>query len=196
MSTDKQLLSFDENTTASASELVARLIPYMDTDPTREGLQETPKRYEKFLKEFFEVEPYNLTVFESEGYDEMVIQTNIPFFSICEHHLVPFFGFGSIAYIPDSKIVGLSKLARTLDHFSRRLQNQERITSQTADFLNEALEAKGVGVVLSARHLCMEMRGVEKPGTQTTTSCLRGAFRTNPTTRSEFLQFIRQNQTQ
>lgn len=175
------------------SSIITELLPYLDQNPAREGLQETPKRYEKFLKEFFEEKPYNLTVFESEGYDEMVIQTNIPFYSICEHHLVPFFGYGSIAYIPDSKIVGLSKLARVLTHFSRRLQNQERITSQTADLLYEALKPKGVGVVLTARHLCMEMRGVEKPGAETTTSSLRGTFKTKPETRAEFLQFVRQN---
>lgn len=179
---------------ATASSIIAQLIPLMDNEPNREGLVETPKRYEKFLKEFFEEKPYNLTVFESEGYDEMVVQTDIPFFSICEHHLVPFFGYASIAYLPDKKIVGLSKLPRTLDHFSRRLQNQERITSLTADFLYESLEAKGVGVILSGRHLCMEMRGVEKPGTTTTTSCLRGAFKTNPSTRNEFLQFVRASQ--
>jgi GTP cyclohydrolase I len=172
------------------SDIVAQLLPHIDKDPTREGLRETPMRYEKFLKEFFEEKPFKLTAFESEGYDEMVIQTNIPFFSICEHHLVPFFGYGSIAYIPDAKIVGLSKLARTLTHFSRRLQNQERITSQTADFLNETLKPKGVGVVLTGRHLCMEMRGIEKPGTETTTSCLRGNFKTKPETRAEFLQIV------
>lgn len=177
----------------SPSQIITELLPYLDKDPSREGLQDTPKRYEKFLKEFFEEKPFTLTVFESEGYDEMVIQTNIPFFSICEHHLVPFFGYGAIAYIPDKKIVGLSKLARTLTHFSRRLQNQERITSQTADFLYDTLQPKGVGVILTGRHLCMEMRGVEKPGTETTTSCLRGVFKSNPDTRSEFLQFVRQS---
>lgn len=177
----------------SPSKLIAGLLPYLDKDPLREGLAETPKRYEKFLKEFFEEKPFALTVFDSEGYDEMVIQANIPFYSICEHHLVPFFGYGTIAYIPDAKIVGLSKLARTLVHFSRQLQNQERITSQTADFLYDALKPKGVAVSLTGRHLCMEMRGVEKPGTETTTTCLRGAFKTKLDTRSEFLQFIRHN---
>jgi GTP cyclohydrolase IA len=177
------------------SKIIAELLPHIDANPSREGLQDTPKRYEKFLKEFFEEKPYKLTVFESEGYDEMVVQANIPFYSICEHHLVPFFGYGTIAYIPDTKIVGLSKLARTLIHFSRRLQNQERITSQTADFLQEALQPKGVGVVLTGRHLCMEMRGVEKPGVETTTSCLRGAFKAKPETRAEFLQFVRDNST-
>ena len=177
------------------SVIVSQLIKHMDSNPEREGLVETPMRYEKFLKEFFSEKPFKLTVFEAEGYDEMVVQTNIPFFSVCEHHLVPFFGFASIAYIPNKKIVGLSKMARMLDHFSRRLQNQERITSQVADLLYKSLDAKGVGVVLSGRHLCMEMRGIEKPGTVSTTSCLRGVFKTNPKTRDEFLKFVQiQNQ--
>lgn len=172
----------------TVKDVVAQLLPLIDENPSREGLRETPARFEKFLKEFLKPEPFKLTVFENEGYDEMVLQTDIPFFSICEHHLVPFFGTGSIAYIPNKKIVGLSKLARTLDHFSRRLQNQERITVEVANFLQEALEPKGVGVVLRARHLCMEMRGVEKPGTFTTTSCVKGNFKSRPETRAEFLR--------
>lgn len=175
------------------SELIAKLLPFMDENDHREGLQATPARYQKFIKEFFEAKPFDLTVFENEGYDEMVVQTNIPFYSLCEHHLLPFFGYGSIAYIPKDKIVGLSKLARTLEHFSRRLQTQERITTQVAGFLADKLQPKGIGVVLTARHLCMEMRGVAKPGTQTTTSCLKGSFKANASTRSEFLQIIQSN---
>jgi GTP cyclohydrolase IA len=167
---------------------IAQLLPLIDENPEREGLRDTPKRYEKFLEEFLKPEPFKLTTFENEGYDEMVLQTNIPFYSICEHHLVPFFGEGAIAYIPNQKIVGLSKLARTLDHFSRKLQNQERVTMEVANFIMEALEPKGVGVVLRARHLCMEMRGVEKPGTFTTTSCVKGNFKSRPETRAEFLR--------
>ena len=173
------------------SELIAKLLKFLDKDPDREGLRETPARYERFVKEFSEPRPFDVTVFANdEGYDEMVIQTNIAFYSLCEHHLLPFFGYGSVAYIPRDKIVGLSKLARTLEHFSRRLQTQERMTTQVAEFLEEKLQPKGIGVVLTARHLCMEMRGVQKPGTQTTTSCLRGSFKTNASTRSEFLQII------
>jgi GTP cyclohydrolase I len=175
------------------SDIITSLLPHLDVDPTREGLQDTPKRYEKFVAEFFEKKAFNMTVFKNEGYDEMVIQTNIPFYSICEHHLVPFFGHGAIAYLPSEKIVGLSKLARTLVHFSRQLQNQERITTQVAEFLEDRLKPKGVGVVLTGRHLCMEMRGVEKPGTQTTTSCLKGNFKSNPATRNEFLQLVQSN---
>ncbi len=167
--------------------LIEEMLPLIDEDHSREGLQDTPKRYAKFLEEFLEEKPFDCTTFDSEGYDEMVVQSTIPFFSICEHHLVPFFGHATIAYIPNDKIVGLSKLARTLTYFSHRLQNQERITRQVADFLDEKLQPKGVGVILTARHLCMEMRGVEKPGTQSTTSYLKGAFRTHPSTRAEFL---------
>ena len=177
-----------EDAMETVKDVVAQLLPLIDENPDREGLRDTPARFEKFLKEFLKPEPFKLTVFENEGYDEMVLQTDIPFFSICEHHLVPFFGTGSIAYIPDKKIVGLSKLARTLDHFGRRLQNQERITVEVANFLQETLEPKGVGVVLRARHLCMEMRGVEKPGTFTTTSCVKGNFKSRPETRAEFLR--------
>ncbi len=104
---------------------IAELLAYMDADPSREGLSRTPERYQKFLEEFFTERPFSLTVFKNEGYDEMVIQTNIAFYSMCEHHLLPFFGYGAIAYVPDEKIVGLSKLTRTLTHFSRRLQTQE-----------------------------------------------------------------------
>lgn len=171
----------------SLQQAIQELIAHMDDRPDREGLRDTPKRYEKFVAEFLKPTPFKPTVFESEGYDEMVIQTGIPFYSLCEHHLVPFFGEGAIAYIPDKKIIGLSKLARALDHFSRQLQNQERITMQVADFLNEAIQPKGVGVILTARHLCMEMRGVRKPGAVTTTSSLRGNFKSKPATRQEFL---------
>lgn len=175
------------------SEIIAQLLRALDSDPNREGLRDTPARYQRFVKEFFESQPFNLTVFDNEGYDEMVVQTNIAFYSLCEHHLLPFFGYGAVAYVPDRKIVGLSKLARTLDHFSRRLQTQERITTQVAEFLADKLQPKGIGVVLTARHLCMEMRGVEKPGTQTTTSCLKGSFKANASTRGEFLQIIQSN---
>lgn len=169
---------------------VQAIIAELD-DPTREGLQDTPRRYEAFLKEFLSPDEFKPTVFTNEGYDEMIIQRNITFYSMCEHHLLPFFGTATVAYIPGEKIIGLSKLARAVDYFSRRLQNQERLTMQIADFLNNELTPKGVGVVLSARHLCMEMRGVEKPGAETTTSCLYGLFQTNPPTRLEFLDLAR-----
>lgn len=156
-------------------------------NPDREGLKDTPRRYVKFLDEFFDAPEFNFTTFEGEGYDEMVVQSNIPFFSLCEHHMAPFFGTAAIAYIPGSKIVGLSKLARTLEFFSRRLQNQERITKQVAEFIQEKLDAKGVGVILKARHLCVEMRGVRKHDTWTTTSKLMGVFNEHRV-RDEFMK--------
>ena len=171
-----------------SADVIAELLAHLDKDPGREGLRDTPERYKRFLDEFLDPKPPKITIFDSEGYDEMVLQTRIPFYSMCEHHLLPFFGYGAIAYIPDKKIIGLSKLARILDHVSRRLQNQERITKQVAEFLNEAVSPKGVGVVLQARHLCMEMRGVQKPETMTTTSCVMGIFKSDPRTRAEFIR--------
>ncbi len=160
-------------------------------DPEADGLMATPDRYLRFLDEFTNPDEVNYTTFAGEGYDEMIVQTGITFYSLCEHHLVPFFGTGTIAYIPLGRIIGLSKLARCLDWHSRQLQNQERITMQVARTLEETLSPKGVAVTLTARHLCMEMRGIEKPGATTTTSCLLGAFRERPATRAEFLQLTR-----
>lgn len=171
---------------------VASILSEVD-DPNREGLINTPDRHAKFWAEFLSPPEFSPTVFSSEGYDEMIVQDNIVFYSLCEHHLLPFFGTGTIAYIPKDKIIGLSKLARTLDHFSRRLQNQERVTSEVTDYLQTTLDPKGVGVILQARHLCMEMRGIQKPGAYTTTSALKGLFKTNPQTRQEFLSFRKGN---
>jgi len=164
------------------------ILTHLGEDPNREGLKETPKRYIKFLEEFLSPPEYNFTVFDSEGYDEMIIESDISFQSLCEHHCAPFWGFGTIAYVPDKKIVGLSKLARCLESFSRRFQNQERITMQVADFIEKELQPKGVAVLLKARHTCMEMRGVRKSGIWTTTSCLRGCFKNDLNCRNEFLQ--------
>jgi GTP cyclohydrolase I len=161
-----------------------------DNNSDREGLQETPKRYLKFLNEFLTPESFNLTTFDSEGHNEMVIETNIPFYSLCEHHLAPFFGTASIAYIPNGKIVGLSKLPRILDHFSRRFQNQERITNNVANFISKKLEPDGVAVVLKAQHMCMSMRGVRKHNVDTITSAMRGAFLNDDKCRNEFLKLI------
>ena len=170
---------------------IRAIIESLDDNPDREGLVDTPRRYEAFLEEFLSPDEFKPTVFTNEGYSEMIVERNITFYSMCEHHLLPFFGTATVAYIPDDKIIGLSKLARTVDHFSRRLQNQERVTTQIADFLQKELSPKGVGVVLNARHLCMEMRGIKKPNAVTTTSCLYGLFQTNPATRSEFLNLAR-----
>ena len=167
-----------------------KILEYLGEDIDREGLKETPKRYIKFLKEFLLPQEFIFTTFDGEGTDEMIIQTNIPFFSLCEHHIAPFFGVGSIAYIPDKRIVGISKLARTLDLYANRLQNQERITTQIAQRLENELKPKGVAVSLKAQHLCMCMRGVKKHDTYTTTSKLTGIFKKQEV-RNEFLSYIK-----
>lgn len=180
-----------ENGIETVEDNVTRLLQYFGEDVTREGLQDTPKRFVKFFKEFLNPPDWNCTSFEGEGYDEMIIQTNIPFHSLCEHHIAPFFGTGTIAYIPNKRIVGLSKLARTLETFARRLQNQERITTQVAEFLWNELEPKGVAVQLTAKHMCMEMRGVKKHDTYTTTSKMLGVFKDDINTKNEFLRAIK-----
>ncbi len=180
-----------ENHNGNIEDNVTRLLQYFGEDVEREGLRETPKRYVKFFKQFLTIPEWNFTTFSSEGYDEMIVQTNIPFYSLCEHHIAPFFGYGHIAYIPNKKIVGLSKLARTLDLFAHRLQNQERITTQVADFLQEKLDARGIAVSLSAKHMCMEMRGVKKHDTWTTTTKLIGMFKKNDEARLEFFNSIK-----
>ena len=182
----------ENDTVETVEDNVKRLLQYFGEDVTREGLLDTPKRFIKFFKEFLNPPNWNCTTFEGEGYDEMIVQTNIPFHSLCEHHIAPFFGYGHIAYIPNKRIVGLSKLARTLETFSRRLQNQERITTQVAEFLQDKLDPKGVAVVLTAKHMCMEMRGVKKHDTFTTTSKMIGKFKDELNPRNEFLNLIRQ----
>lgn len=168
-----------------------RILEYLGEDPNREGLKDTPKRYIKFMKEFLTPKEFNFTTFDAEGTDEMIIQTNIPFYSLCEHHIAPFFGVADVAYIPDGKIVGLSKLARTVDLYANRLQNQERITAQIAERLMAELNPKGVAVHMKAQHLCMCMRGVKKHDTWTSTSKLTGLFKTDDKARNEFLHFIK-----
>lgn len=172
-------------------DVIRQLLVTIGEDPDREGLKETPKRVIKFYKEFMSPEEFNFTVFNSEDYDEMIVQKDIPFFSLCEHHMAPFFGTATVAYIPNGKIVGLSKLARTVEHFSRRLQNQERITMQIAEKLQSELNPLGVAVVLEARHFCMEMRGIKTHDVTTSTSRLIGAFKDEPETRAEFMIFLK-----
>ena len=166
------------------------LLKHLGEDTSREGLAETPKRYIKFMKEFLQPKEFNFTCFDAEGTDEMILQTNIPFYSLCEHHIAPFFGIAHVAYIPSEKIVGLSKLARTVDLYANRLQNQERITNQIAERIYKELDPVGVAVVLKAQHLCMNMRGVKKHDTWTTTSKLLGAFKTDDSARNEFMNLI------
>lgn len=179
---------WEESGDRDAEDSVARLLQSFGEDVNREGLQDTPRRFVKFFKEFLNPPEWNCTTFESEGYDEMIVQTNIPFHSLCEHHIAPFFGHATIAYIPNKRIVGLSKLARTLETFARRLQNQERITTQVADFLEKELEPLGIAIVIKAKHMCMEMRGVKKHDTWTTTSMMRGIFKDDDKARNEIMQ--------
>lgn len=156
-------------------------------NPEREGLRATPARVVRMYEELLTPRPFTFTTFASEGADQMIVVRDIAFYTLCEHHLIPFYGTATLAYIPCQKLAGLSKLARAVDYFAHALQTQERLTNQVADFLVEHLEPLGVGVVLQAAHLCMAMRGVQKPGAITTTSALRGAFLEKPEARAEFL---------
>lgn len=167
------------------------ILKHLGEDVNREGLKETPKRYIKFLREFLEPKEFNFTTFDAEGTDEMIVQTNIPFYSMCEHHTAPFFGTANVAYIPRDKIVGLSKLARTVDLYAHRFQNQERITSQVAERIQKELNPLGVAVTIKAQHLCMCMRGVKKHDTWTTTSKMIGVFKDDLNVRNEFLRLIK-----
>ena len=181
---------YEKNTKEDHQDLVVRLLQVIGEDPRREGLQDTPRRFIDAFHEFLSPPNFAMTTFDVENTDEMIVQLDIPFYSFCEHHLLPFFGKGYIAYVPEKKIVGLSKLARSLEMFSRRLQNQERITYQVAEFLEKGLNPKGVAVVLKARHMCMEMRGVKTSDTHTITSKLLGSFKSDERTRAEFLNLI------
>lgn len=179
-----------EKNESPAEDNITRLLEYIGEDVDREGLKDTPKRYIKFLKEFLSKKEFNFTTFDSEGMDQMIVQKNISFHSLCEHHLAPFFGTATVAYIPNGKIVGLSKLARVVDYYASNLQNQERITQQVADRLFEELNPLGVAVSLEAEHMCMSMRGIKKAGAKTTTQCLKGIFLKDLQTRNEFMQII------
>jgi GTP cyclohydrolase I len=172
---------------------IRRILAALGEDPEREGLLRTPERVEASLR--FLTQGYQHTVEDAvggavfeESHDSMIMVRDIELYSLCEHHMLPFFGRAHVAYIPDGRIVGLSKVARVVDVFARRLQVQERLTDQIADALMEILEPRGVGVVIEAAHFCMMMRGVEKQNSRTVTSALRGAFRDDPKTRDEFLR--------
>ena len=179
--------------TEEALDAVRTILFYIGEDPTREGLDETPKRFLAMLREITKPIPVQMATFESPDYDQMIVQTKIPFWSFCEHHIMPFFGTASIGYLPgDSKrVIGLSKLARILKFASAGLQIQERITRQVAKILQENLEPKGVAVVLEARHSCMEARGVKAHETTTITSAMTGIFLEEGSARSEFLDLHR-----
>jgi GTP cyclohydrolase IA len=180
----------------STQELYRELLSRIGEDPTRDGLLRTPERMEKSMA--FLTRGYKMDVTEvlhnalfDVDYDEMVIVKDIEFFSQCEHHLLPFFGKAHIAYVPEGKVIGLSKIPRLVDVFSRRLQVQERLTRQIGDAITEAIHPQGVAVILEAQHLCMMMRGVEKQHSSTVTSAMLGVFKTQLQTRNEFLSLVR-----
>lgn len=180
---------------AAIETAVAVLIESIGEDPRREGLVDTPKRVARMYVDELAIGngrdlAAELSTTFAEDHHEMVVMTGIPFYSLCEHHMVPYLGHAHIGYIPDGKVVGLSKLARLVETASRRLTIQERLTSEIADAIERALKPSGVIVTMRATHLCMTMRGIQKPGVDTITSAVRGAFKENPATRAEFLQLV------
>jgi GTP cyclohydrolase I len=181
------------------AETVAALLEQLGENPDREGLVDTPTRVSeslRYLTEGYALDPATIVgdaLFALDGYDDMVVVKDIAFYSLCEHHLLPFFGRAHIGYVPEGRVVGLSKLPRLVDAYSRRLQVQERMTREIAEAINSTVNPRGVGVVVEARHLCLEMRGVQKETSQTLTSSMLGVFRSDQRTRSEFLSHIRQS---
>ena len=179
-----------------AEAAVRTLLRWAGDDPDREGLLGTPDRVARAYEEFFagyDADPIDMlsrTFEETDGYDEMVLLRDIDFQSHCEHHMVPIIGVAHVAYIPKSRVVGISKLARIVEAFAKRLQIQERFTMQIANSINDVLQPIGVGVVIEAQHQCMTTRGVNKPGVAMVTSCMLGTFREDPATRSEFLSAV------
>src|SRR5438477_2264318 len=177
-------------------ELVEALLVELGEDPDRQGLKATPDRVSRALRELtsgYGMKPEDViadAIFEQD-YDEMVLVKDIPFYSLCEHHMLPFFGACHVGYLPKGRVIGLSKIPRLVTMFAHRLQLQERMTKQIAEAISGALEPRGVGVVVEARHLCMEMRGVKKSGGQLITSCMLGTFRRDARTRAEFLDLVR-----
>ena len=173
---------------AAVARAVRELLLALGQDVTQETLRDTPRRVAASFAELLEPRAFGLTTFPNEeGYDELVVARDLPFSSLCEHHLLPFVGVAHVAYLPGDRILGLSKLARVVELFARRLQVQERLTKQVAGWLSEHLQPKGVGVVLEAEHMCMSIRGVRAPGARTVTSALHGGLRDDPRTRAEFL---------
>ena len=173
--------------------LITSLLESIGEDINREGLVRTPERYAQMCTELFSGynQPPSLTFFEANGFDQLIVKSGIEFFSMCEHHLLPFWGTVAIGYLPKGKIIGASKLARVVDHFSRKLQLQERMTEEIADFLMEKINPKGVIVVVRALHLCEAMRGVKQKESELTTSAIRGDFVNNWHLKMEFLELIK-----
>jgi GTP cyclohydrolase I len=190
-----ELLEDDGIQTERLQNSIQELLLAVGEDPNRDGLKRTPERVARMYEELlggYRIDPIamvNDALFDVE-YDQLVIVRDIEFYSLCEHHMLPFIGRAHVAYVPDGKVIGLSKIPRIVDMFARRLQVQERMTSQVADFLNELLHPKGVAVVMEGLHLCSMMRGVKKHDARMTTSAVHGYFRTNMATRMEFLDNI------
>ncbi len=189
---------YPETEKIESKDIIENLLVSLGEDPGREGLKGTPERVEKSLR--FLTSGYHQDVervlndaFFTITHDEMVIVKGIQFYSLCEHHMLPFFGECHIAYIPNKKVVGLSKLPRVVEIFSRRLQLQERLTSQVAEAILDKVDPLGVGVVIEAQHLCMMMRGVQKQNSRTVTSAMLGTFKTDPKSRAEFLDLLRRD---
>jgi GTP cyclohydrolase I len=177
---------------AAAERAAHDLLVALGADLDSDHLRETPRRVAKAYAELLTPRPFNATTFPNdEGYDELVLVRDIPFRSLCMHHMLPFQGSAHVAYLPGERIVGLSRLGRVVDMFAHDLQVQERLTTQVADWLEQVLEPRGVGVIVEAEHLCMSMRGVQKPGSRTVTSALRGLIKDDARTRQEFLSLIR-----
>ena len=177
----------------AAEEAARRLLLALGADIDTAGLEDTPGRIARAYAELLTPIPFNATTFPNdEGYDELVVVRDIPFQSLCMHHMLPFHGTAHVAYLPGERIIGLSKLGRVVDLFARDLQVQERLTTQVADWIDETLAPQGVGVIIEAEHLCMSLRGVQKPGSRTVTSALRGSIKDDPRTRQEFLSLARQ----
>jgi GTP cyclohydrolase I len=195
MSEATEIIIPDTKGEGTIADLVRKMLVLVGEDPNREGLRRTPERFEKafrYLTSGYRQDPEKLLngAMFSVCYDNMVVVKDIEVYSLCEHHLLPFFGKCHVAYIPNKKVVGLSKIARLVNMYARRLQIQERLTSQIAKAIQEKLAPEGVGVVVEARHLCMVMRGVEKQNSAAMTSAMLGAFRENKQTRDEFLSLI------
>ena len=195
MSEATEIIIPDAQGEETIADLVRKMLTLIGEDPNREGLRRTPERFEKafrYLTSGYRQDPEKLLngAMFSVCYDNMVVVKDIELYSLCEHHLLPFFGKCHVAYIPNKKVVGLSKIARLVNMYARRLQIQERLTSQVAKAIQDKLSPEGVGVVIEARHLCMVMRGVEKQHSSAMTSAMLGAFRENKQTRDEFLSLI------
>ncbi len=195
MSESTEIIIPDAQGEGTIADLVRKMLALIGEDPNREGLRRTPERFEKafrYLTSGYRQDPEKLLngAMFSVCYDNMVVVKDIELYSLCEHHLLPFFGKCHVAYIPNKKVVGLSKIARLVNMYARRLQIQERLTSQVAKAIQDKLSPEGVGVVIEARHLCMVMRGVEKQHSSAMTSAMLGAFRENKQTRDEFLSLI------